>query len=174
VDCFCDQHEEILAGLDEVVAWDEVIALDPRLGQVLTEEQLDRALEAFGDFADLKSTFLVGHSRGVAFLAEEASRALGFIDAELTTLRRAALVHDIGVIGVTSTVWDAPGRWSLARQERARTHPLSGRTDAGKPPGTSVCRRLRLDAPRAARRDGLSARPAGRGDPYAGADPGCR
>ena len=72
VDCFCEQHKEILDGLDEVVAWDEVIALDPRLGQVLTEEPLDRALEAFGDFADLKSTVLVGHSRGVAFLAEEA------------------------------------------------------------------------------------------------------
>jgi HD-GYP domain-containing protein (c-di-GMP phosphodiesterase class II) len=123
VDCFCEQHREILEGLDEIAAWDEVIALDPRLGLVLTDEQLDRALEAFGDFADLKSTFLVGHSRGVAALADEAAGALGLRGDERTTLRRAGLVHDIGVIGVTSTVWDAPRRWSLAQQERARTHP---------------------------------------------------
>jgi HD-GYP domain-containing protein (c-di-GMP phosphodiesterase class II) len=123
VDCFCEHHNEILGGLDEIVAWNEVIALDPRLGQVLTAEQLDRALEAFGDFADLKSTFLVGHSRGVATLADEAAGSLGFRADERTMLRRAALVHDIGVIGVTSTVWDAPRPWSIAQQERARTHP---------------------------------------------------
>ena len=123
VDCFCEQHKEILDGLDQIAAWDEVIALDPRLDQVLTDEQLDRALEAFGDFADLKSTFLVGHSRGVAALADVAAGSFGLRGDERTTLRRAALVHDIGVIGVPSTVWDAPRRWSLAQQERARTHP---------------------------------------------------
>lgn len=123
VDCFCEHHNEILEGLDEIVAWEEVITLDPRLGQVLTDEQLDCALEAFGDFADLKSTFLVGHSRGVASLASDAATSLGFRGDELATLRRAALVHDIGVIGVSSTVWDAPRRWSLAQQERSRTHP---------------------------------------------------
>jgi HD-GYP domain-containing protein (c-di-GMP phosphodiesterase class II) len=38
-------------------------------------------------------------------------------------LRRAALVHDIGMIGIPSGVWEEPGGWSLAQRERARTHP---------------------------------------------------
>ncbi len=38
-------------------------------------------------------------------------------------LRRAALVHDIGMIGIPSTVWDEPGEWSISQRERAWTHP---------------------------------------------------
>jgi HD-GYP domain-containing protein (c-di-GMP phosphodiesterase class II) len=123
VDCFFQRHESILEGLDEIEAWDEVIALDPHLGQALTDEQLDQALEAFADFADLKSPFRIGHSRGVASLASEAAASLGIGGGELTMLRRAALVHDLGMIGVPSGVWEEPRRWSLAQRERARTHP---------------------------------------------------
>lgn len=123
VDCFCDRQESILAGLDDILAWDEVIALDPSLGLALTDDQLDKALEAFADFADLKSPFRIGHSRGVAALAVDAAVSLGFAGGELTVLRRAALVQDIGMIGVPSLVWNAPQRWSLSQLERARTHP---------------------------------------------------
>ena len=38
-------------------------------------------------------------------------------------LRRAALVHDIGMTGVPSGVWDEQGGWSVSQRERARTHP---------------------------------------------------
>jgi HD-GYP domain-containing protein (c-di-GMP phosphodiesterase class II) len=123
VDCFCAHQKTILDGLDEIVAWDEVIALDPGLGPPLTDEQLDRALEAFADFTDLKSPSRTGHSRGVASLAVEAAASLGIGGDELTMLRRAALVHDVGMIGVPSAVWDHRHRWSPAQQERARTHP---------------------------------------------------
>lgn len=123
VDRFCQHHDQVLEDLEKIVAWDEVIGLDPKLGQELSDENLDRALEAFADFADLKSPHFVGHSRGVAELANEAAGSLGFRPAERTLVRRAALVHDIGSIGVSSLVWDEPGRWSIAQQERARTHP---------------------------------------------------
>ena len=123
VDCFCDQHSRILAGLDQIDAWDQVIALDPRLGASLDDDQLDRALAAFGDFADLKSPYRVGHSRGVASVAAAAAERLGLSDDEKSMLYRAALVHDVGTIGVPSGVWDEPRPWSLAQRERARTHP---------------------------------------------------
>jgi hypothetical protein len=54
VDCFLERHADVLADLDRIRAWDEVIALDPRLGAWLPEEALDRALQAFADFADLQ------------------------------------------------------------------------------------------------------------------------
>ncbi|HEU5391651.1 MAG TPA: HD domain-containing phosphohydrolase [Streptosporangiaceae bacterium] len=123
VDCFCARHAEILGGLDDISAWEEVIALDPRLGAALTDSQLDRALVAFADFSDLKSPLRLGHSRGVADLAEQAGVTLGLPAADVIMLRRAALVHDIGMIGVPSGVWDEPGGWSISQRERARTHP---------------------------------------------------
>ena len=100
-----------------------MIALDPGLGAGLSEDQLERALAAFADFSDLKSPLRIGHSRGVAELAALAGAKLGLPAADLVMLRRAALVKDIGMIGVPSGVWDEPGEWSLVQRERARTHP---------------------------------------------------
>lgn len=133
VDCFC-AHPEILDGLDGISGWDEVIALDPRLGATLSDEQLDRALAAFADFSDLKSPLRLGHSRGVAELSAQAGTTLGLPAGDVVMLRRAALVHDIGMIGIPSGVWDEPGEWSLSQRERARTHPyLSERMLARTP-----------------------------------------
>jgi len=123
VDRFCTHHANVLAGVDEVSAWDEVIALDPGLGEELTEDGVDEALEALADFADLKSPCRAGHSRGVAAVAAGAATALGMAPEEVRMLRRAALVHDVGMIGVPSGVWDETKPWSLAQRERARTHP---------------------------------------------------
>jgi len=123
VDCFCARHAEILDGLGGISAWEEVIALDPQLGVALTDDQLDRALCALADFSDLKSPLRLGHSRGVAELAVQAGPRLGLPAADTVMLRRAALVHDIGMIGIPSSVWDEPGEWSISQRERARTHP---------------------------------------------------
>lgn len=123
VDCFCDHAVEILADLGELSAWDEVIALDPALGARMDDASFDEALATFGDFADLKDPTRTGHSRGVASLAGGAASFLGLSSAELTVIRRAGWLHDVGVIGVSSTVWTAPGSWTFGQRERARTHP---------------------------------------------------
>ncbi len=123
VDCFCQHAGDILAGLDELSAWDEVIALDPSLGAPIDAELFDEALATFGDFADLKDPTRTGHSRSVASLAGVAASLLGLPPTEVANVRRAGWVHDIGVIGVSSTVWTEPGPWSFGQRERARTHP---------------------------------------------------
>ncbi|MGH3182079.1 MAG: HD domain-containing phosphohydrolase, partial [Streptosporangiaceae bacterium] len=123
VDCFFARHADVLDGLGGISAWDEIIALDPQLGATLSGEQLDRALGAFADFSDLKSPLRLGHSRGVAELAARAGATLGLPAGDVVMLRRAALVHDVGMIGIPSAVWDEPGEWSISQRERARTHP---------------------------------------------------
>lgn len=123
VDCFCARHAEILDDLGGISAWEEVIALDPQLGSALSDHELDRALGAFADFSDLKSPLRLGHSRGVAELTARAGNMLGLPAADVVMLRRAALVHDLGMIGIPSGVWDEPGDWSISQRERARTHP---------------------------------------------------
>jgi HD-GYP domain-containing protein (c-di-GMP phosphodiesterase class II) len=123
VDCFCTRPAEILDGLGNMSAWDQVITLDPQLGAPLTDGQLDRALAAFADFSDLKIPLRLGHSRAVAALATQAGATLGLAADQVVLLRRAALVQDIGMIGIPSTVWDEPGEWSISQRERAQTHP---------------------------------------------------
>ena len=141
VDLFTDHPAGVLAGIDSIQAWDEVIALDPQLGAPLGEERLDRALEAFADFADLKSPFRIGHSRGVAALACGAAQGLGLPAGDGVLVRRASWLHDLGMIGVPSAVWDEPRPWTLAQRERARTHPyLTERMLARMPALSAVAR----------------------------------
>lgn len=123
VDAFCARPDEILDGVDRFQAWDQVIALDPRLGAALDDDHLDAALLALGDFSDLKSSFRLGHSRGVSGLVANAAETLGLSADEVTMLGRAGAIHDVGTVGVLSAVWNATEPWTLAQQERARTHP---------------------------------------------------
>ncbi len=75
------------------------------------------------DLVDMKSPNLAGHSRGVANLAGEAARLSGHPEDDVVTLRRAALVHDLGRLGVSNSIWDKRGPLSAAEFERVRLHP---------------------------------------------------
>jgi HD-GYP domain-containing protein (c-di-GMP phosphodiesterase class II) len=133
VESLVANHAQILAALDES-SWDEVIAADPAMGAPMGEDELDDALAVLGDYADLKSPWWAGHSRGVGELAGGAAADLGLPSHVVRDLRRAGFVHDIGVIGVANSVWDAPRPLNSADQERVRTHPyLTDRTFARVP-----------------------------------------
>jgi HD-GYP domain-containing protein (c-di-GMP phosphodiesterase class II) len=123
VEAFADCGHELLDGLAEESSWDTVIAAEPGLAKPLAGDELDAALEAVADFADLKSPWFTGHSRGVARLAADAAQAAGLPDEAVTELRRAGLVHDLGRTGVPNTIWDKPGPLSDAERERVRLHP---------------------------------------------------
>ena len=70
----------------------------PRL---LAGDELDRACRVIGEFADLKSAFTLGHSTGVAELAEAAAWRLGLAEEDVAVVRRAGFVHDIGRVAVS-------------------------------------------------------------------------
>jgi HD-GYP domain-containing protein (c-di-GMP phosphodiesterase class II) len=74
-------------------------------------------LEAFADFADLKMTFTIGHSRAVAGLAARADPPHAWL------LRQAALLQDLGRVAVPNRVWEKPGPLSSAEWELVRLHP---------------------------------------------------
>ena len=120
---FCLNAPEVLDGLDEAGSWDEVLAIEPRLGRTVAGTQLDGVLEAMADLVDLKSPYLAGHSRGVANLVAVAARGQGMTAGEVTTLRRAGLVHDLGRLGVPNTIWDRAGPLKEPDVERVRLHP---------------------------------------------------
>src|SRR6185437_8356501 len=100
--------EAIVAGLDTVATWDEVIEAEPALAVVLSGERFDAALAAIANFVDLKSPYTLGHARAVADLAAAGGEQLGLPAAEIRTLRRAGLVHDLGRLGVSNSIWDKP------------------------------------------------------------------
>jgi HD-GYP domain-containing protein (c-di-GMP phosphodiesterase class II) len=109
-------------GLDASSIWLDALLAEPGPQPVVGEERLDACLSAIADFADLKSMWTVGHSRGVAQLAEEAAVQAGLTAADVLLLRRAALVHDIGRVAVPVNVWAKPGPLTRAEHEQVRLH----------------------------------------------------
>jgi len=134
VDGFCAHAGELLATIDELDGWDTLIGGHRVLGRELVGEELDQALEAFADYADIKSPFTLGHSRGVAQLAAAAAATIGLPSDDVVLVRRAALVHDVGVIGVSAGILDKAGRLTEAERERIRTHPYLTARTFSKPP----------------------------------------
>jgi HD-GYP domain-containing protein (c-di-GMP phosphodiesterase class II) len=133
VDRFCADAEEILADLDAATCWDDVIGAEPALRPVLSDAELDAALEAVADFADLKSPYTAGRSRAVAELA--AAAGAEFVPSgDVALVRRAGLVHGVGRLGVSNAIWDKRGPLTPAEIERVRLHPyLAERVLAGAP-----------------------------------------
>jgi HD-GYP domain-containing protein (c-di-GMP phosphodiesterase class II) len=134
VELFCDVAEELFAELEETSSWAAVLDSEPGLAKPLPENEVETALEAIADFTDVKSPYTIGHSRGVADLASDAASVSGLPAVDVTAVRRAGLLHDLGRLGVSNSVWDKPGALSLAEMERVRMHPyLTERTLASSP-----------------------------------------
>lgn len=119
----CRRATEVFDDLDTVDAWGVVIDGCSALDRRLDESELMTILEIFADYADLKSPLFLGHSRAVAALAADAGRLAGLREADVALVERAALVYRLGVIGVSTGIWDKPGPLSSIEWERVRTVP---------------------------------------------------
>jgi putative nucleotidyltransferase with HDIG domain len=89
-------------------------------------ERSTAALEALSATVDARDTYTAGHSRRVAASATVIARELGLSDAELDLVGQAALLHDIGKIGVPDAVLLKDGPLSTAEWVVMRTHPEEG------------------------------------------------
>jgi len=100
-----------------------VLAAEPDPVAGIGVDGLDRLLTAVADFTDLKSPWLRGHSTGVADLVATAAQIAGLPDPDVEALRQAALVHDVGRVGVPNGIWDHPGPLTAQQWEHVRLHP---------------------------------------------------
>ena len=128
--------------------WAAAMSAEPEPHLGLEGAQIDDALTALAAFADLAD--VIGHSSAVADLAARAAKHLGRVDDEVTAVRRAGLVHDLGKVGVPFRVWQQGVR-SVDDREKARLHPYyTERTLSGSPYLTQLalvarCHHERLD-----------------------------
>ncbi|MBI4338549.1 MAG: HD domain-containing protein [Chloroflexi bacterium] len=116
--------DDLWEGLAEKDPWNRVMAMEPGTWPMHVEEaDVDQALTTFADFADFKSAYRAGHSRETAQLAEALARRMKLGPEEATLARRAALVHDLGLVAVPSFLLDKPRPLSEVEQEQIKLHP---------------------------------------------------
>jgi HD-GYP domain-containing protein (c-di-GMP phosphodiesterase class II) len=122
VEAFERLGPDLLRHLADADVWEEVLAVEPEPARRVVDSHLDEVAAAFGDAVDLKTPFTLSHSSEVAVLAEEAGRSLALDQDDLTGLRRAALLHDLGRAGVSNDVWEKPKPLTHAEWEQVRLH----------------------------------------------------
>ncbi len=86
---------------------------------VTTVEALANALEANDEYTST-------HARWISDLSLRVGRELGLDDDALKQLELGALLHDIGKIGVPSTILLKPGRLSSTERAVIELHPVLG------------------------------------------------
>ena len=134
VDAFGAMAREVLAGVVDGPDFQDMISAHPLLQQRVSGPALDAALEAVADFTDLRSSFRAGHSRAVAVLAARAAGMAGLPAADVDVVRRAGLLHDIGLHGVPATVLDKPGALTATESERMRVTAYYTERVLARPP----------------------------------------
>ncbi|HEX5817933.1 MAG TPA: HD domain-containing phosphohydrolase [Gemmatimonadales bacterium] len=128
-----EHDEEYWRGLGRTESRARVSALEPADRVVLADDaRLDRVAEAFARVVDAKSPYTARHSDGVARIALLLAAEEGLSAAERTLLRRAALLHDIGKLGVSNMILDKPA--ALTHEEMAvmREHPRHTESIVGR------------------------------------------
>jgi putative nucleotidyltransferase with HDIG domain len=139
--------EELLRLADGALYWakahgrDACIRYSPQVVEELSAtERADRleharALAALGALAkaiDAKDPATIRHSERVAALACELAAESGWTPADIARLHDAAVVHDVGKIGVPDAVLSKPSRLTEAEYDVIKRHAdLGARIVAG-------------------------------------------
>jgi HD-GYP domain-containing protein (c-di-GMP phosphodiesterase class II) len=118
-------EQEFWDGLESNSIWEDVLAMEPASALTWCDDsKVEDLAYALSDFIDLKSPYIAAHSRRVARIAEQIAVAMGCSQDETALIRRAALTHDLGLVGVPSFSLNKPEeKLSHAEREQRRLHP---------------------------------------------------
>ncbi len=88
------------------------------------EDYLDDISIAFAKVIDAKSPFTSGHSERVALYTDLIAEQLGFDDDHRRWLKRGALLHDMGKLGVSNAILDKNGKPDDEEWAAIKMHPV--------------------------------------------------
>jgi putative nucleotidyltransferase with HDIG domain len=102
---------------------DELSQMEPDDAVMIADEAcLDRVAEAFAQVVDAKSPWTYRHSTRVAEITVGVAKQFNCPAEVQRDLRRAALLHDIGKLGVSNRILDKPGRPTAEEFAEIRKH----------------------------------------------------
>ncbi|PSO18412.1 HD-GYP domain-containing protein [Bradyrhizobium sp. MOS003] len=101
----------------------------------IDEDYLDDIAAAFAQVVDSKSPYTSGHSERVTLFTDLIAEELMFSAEQRRKLKRAALLHDIGKLGVSNAILDKPGKlddaeWEIMRMHSAHSEAILSRIGA--------------------------------------------
>jgi HD-GYP domain-containing protein (c-di-GMP phosphodiesterase class II) len=124
-----------LAGEDIDAAVSALLPAGAGCQHALDDDYLDDIAAAFGQVVDAKSPYTSGHSARVALYTDMIGESLGLAMERRRWLKRGALLHDVGKLGVSNSVLDKAGaldraEWDAVKLHAAFTETILGRIGA--------------------------------------------
>ena len=119
---FVERAEALLGEVHASDPHELVLNAEPHPRTSVLAPQLVEVARVFGDIADLKTPWTHGHSSGVAALSRDAGQGLELASADLADLELAALLHDVGRVAISNSVWERPDRLDAHEWEQVRLH----------------------------------------------------
>lgn len=104
----------------------EIQTKEVKKRQKEVEELSMQMVITLADAIDAKDTYTKGHSNRVAGYAVLLGKKLGMNESELEDLRYAAILHDVGKIGVPDVILNKPGRLTDTEYSLIKTHTTIG------------------------------------------------
>jgi len=102
-------------------------------------------LGSLSDALELRFPFLSGHTNRVRDLSTRIGERMGLSKADLTSLRHAAELHDVGIVGIPGNLLAMKRRLSEQETEMVRKHPFLGSKMLEGVPGMDETRRAILE-----------------------------
>ena len=102
-------------------------------------------LTSLSNALELRFPFLSGHSNRVCGLSTRIGERMGLGRADLTSLRYAAELHDVGIVGIPGNLLAKKRRLSEQETEMVRKHPFLGAKMLEGVPGMDATRRAILE-----------------------------
>jgi HD-GYP domain-containing protein (c-di-GMP phosphodiesterase class II) len=104
---------------------------------IVDDDYLDDIAAAFAKVVDSKSPFTSGHSERVTVFTDLIAEQIGLSVERRRWLRRAALLHDIGKLGVSNSILDKPGKldpdeWAAMQMHATYSETILSRIAAFK------------------------------------------
>ncbi len=117
------QTDGFWEGLKDEGIESRVSALEPvSCRTFIDEDRLDHIAEVFASIVDIKSPYTHDHSRRVSLYTDGIAEQMGFTPEHRRWLRRGALLHDVGKLGVSNHILDKPGKLDDQEWEAVRIH----------------------------------------------------
>lgn len=91
------------------------------------KEAYSETVRSLVNAVDAKDVYTRGHSERVAVYSRAIAEEMGMSPSSTARVEIAALLHDIGKLGVRKSVLSKPGRLSSDEFEEVRSHPVQGR-----------------------------------------------
>ncbi len=98
------------------------LVMDLRRANDDLNEAYDATIMGWASALELRDSETEGHTQRVARLAVELARSMGFDEAQLIQLRRGALLHDIGKVGIPDAILLKAGKLSVDEEQIMHKH----------------------------------------------------